>query len=569
MTNCNITLEIFDYEPKNNHSILINDLICIFILDKYEGSINIGQYKLQKINHQVNNIKNDIKYLLKIFNLKTMNIIGLSEIILPLSLIKNSCFISKEIKKKCIISIMDSILEKKFILSINVKIDLLNLTRNITSNKTNKTTFFKRKKIMIQNYNFMWDLKNTFHHFTPNIYKSKQIINSQNKKLKTYSNISSSSFRTYRKSKEKKNKSNSNDKKNYFNLKLGLEKDYLIKSRLKSKSNINKYDKFINTSPYSENNIKTHKKYINSATDIRPFYEISKNNSLIEGNIFIETEDNTEKINKKIYSSLNNLKQNKNKFNIKSRKIINNKNVKDKIENIINFHSLLILKINTLLEENKNLNKNLILNKERLNYLFKQKNRLNQLNLNLNSIKIKVNINFHCNKNIYRNEFQIHKKEFKIFQNIFNSYYFEYDILKYKESLILKNLDDKKKLRLLLNCITACIFSYGNISEIYTQNEVLKNKFKSLLIKYNLKENDDSIFPNVKDNIIILKTLNNKNYECNTIKEVDEKEEDSEDSFNEYKNEEIINEIENKKITTIQLNNIYSNVFKFGKKNKK
>ena len=566
MANCNITLEIFDYEPKNNHSIVINDLICIFILDNYEGSINIGQYKLQKINHQVKNIKNDIKYLLKIFNLKTMNIIGLSEIILPLSLIQNPCFLSQEIKKKCIISIIDSILEKKFILSINIKIDLLNLTRNnILSNKSNKTTFFKRKKIMIQNFNFMMDLKNSFHHFTPNIYKSKQIINSQNKKLKTYSNISSCSFRTNRKSIEKKNKSRSNDKNNFYNLKIGFEKDNLIKSRLKSKSNLNKYDN-LNTSPYSENNFKTHKKYINSATDIRPCYEISKNNSLIEGNFFIETEDNTEKINKKIYSSLNNLKQNKNKFNIKSRKILNNNNVKDKIENIINFHSLLILKVNTLLEENKKLNQNLILNKNRINFLFKQKNRLNQLKLNLNSIKIKVNLNFHCNKNIYRNEFQIHKKEFKIFQNIFNSYYFEYDILKYKESLIIKNLDDKKKIRLLLNCITACIFTYGNISEIYSQNEILKNKFKSLLLKYNLKENDDSFIPNIKDNIIILKTLNNKNYECNTIKEVDEKDEDSDDSFNDYKKDKIINEIENKKISPIQLNNISSNIFQFGKK---
>ena len=263
---------------------------------------------------------------------------------------------------------------------------------------------------------------------------------------------------------------------------------------------------------------------------------------------------------------MNNLKQNKNKFNIKSRKILNNNNVKDKIENIINFHSLLILKVNTLLEENKKLNQNLILNKNRINFLFKQKNRLNQLKLNLNSIKIKVNLNFHCNKNIYRNEFQIHKKEFKIFQNIFNSYYFEYDILKYKESLIIKNLDDKKKIRLLLNCITACIFTYGNISEIYSQNEILKNKFKSLLLKYNLKENDDSFIPNIKDNIIILKTLNNKNYECNTIKEVDEKDEDSDDSFNDYKKDKIINEIENKKISPIQLNNISSNIFQFGKK---
>ena len=41
MSNCNITLEIIGYEPKNLESITFNDLNCIFKLDNFEFTINI------------------------------------------------------------------------------------------------------------------------------------------------------------------------------------------------------------------------------------------------------------------------------------------------------------------------------------------------------------------------------------------------------------------------------------------------------------------------------------------------------------------------------------------------
>ena len=90
-------------------------------------------------------------------------------------------------------------------------------------------------------------------------------------------------------------------------------------------------------------------------------------------------------------------------------------------------------------------------------------------------------------KSIYTTQSLIHKKEFNIFQNIINSHYYEYDIL---DSLKSKNLDDKNNINLLLNCIKGCIFSFGNISDIYEQQEDLKIKFKSLLFRYNIREND-------------------------------------------------------------------------------
>ena len=49
MTNCDITIQIKGYEPKNNQSIPFNDLICIFQMDNYEDIINIVQYKFHKI----------------------------------------------------------------------------------------------------------------------------------------------------------------------------------------------------------------------------------------------------------------------------------------------------------------------------------------------------------------------------------------------------------------------------------------------------------------------------------------------------------------------------------------
>ena len=88
MSNCDITIQIINYEPKKNALIPFNDLICIFQINTYEGTINIGQYKFQKINHQINSIKKGLKYTIKIFNFKTMLILGLSDIIIPFSQLK-------------------------------------------------------------------------------------------------------------------------------------------------------------------------------------------------------------------------------------------------------------------------------------------------------------------------------------------------------------------------------------------------------------------------------------------------------------------------------------------------
>jgi hypothetical protein len=190
--------------------------------------------------------------------------------------------------------------------------------------------------------------------------------------------------------------------------------------------------------------------------------------------------------------------------------------------------------MNILMQKRKDLINNYLSNLEKVNYINKQKNRLKYLNVKSNYKEIKVNLNSKIKSKIYRNQNQTHKKELKLFQNIFNSYYFEYDILKYKESQLTRNMNINNKLKILISCVRACVYSYGNISQLYEDDEDSKIKLKVLLFKYKIKEIED--INNIKFNI----TLNNSNNKCNKInydidkikiiKEVDEdKEEDSED----------------------------------------
>jgi hypothetical protein len=311
----------------------------------------------------------------------------------------------------------------------------------------------------------------------------------------------------------------------------------MLKSNLRIET-INDDDKFLKIE-LNINNRKLFKKYNNSMTELRTStIEQTKFIPIIENSTFgnyIETEDNSEKIDNEIYSSLNFLKNNFNIFiNENNKDNLNKKKVEDIFQNLYNFYSLVNFKLNILIQKRKELINNYLSNLEKLKYINKQKNRLKYLNINSHYKEIKINLNSKINSKIYRNQNQTHKKELKIFQNIFNSQYFEYDILKNKEFQLIKNMNIDNKLKILISCVRACVFSYGNISQLYEDDEDSKIKLKVLLFKYKIKEIED--INNIQFNI----TLNNSNNNCNKInydidkikiiKEVDEdKEEDSED----------------------------------------
>ena len=558
MSNCNFILEIIGYEPKNIDPTLFNDFVCIFKLDNYEGKINIGQYMSQKINHFVKNIKSDLKYMIRMINLKTNSLIGITDLIIPFSLIKSTNVLSNnEINKQCILTMLESTKhllfgtfskERDIKISIKVSFEVLSRNNNNLIKKNYKSqAILKNKNLKFEN-NFNSKILNKNNDFstvkTPPSNKTKKTLDYRNEKFYTMPNNSVNPFKTS----QNKNKGINKIKKEFYSTRN--QNNQIIKSQIKNNSIIlNEKESYLNTSPNININ-KIERKYVSSMTEIiAPSNDHSKNISMLEPNLndnYIETEDNSDKIDNKIYSSLNYLKTNFNVYmNESNNEYLNQKVVKDNLESLFNFYLLLILKLDILNKKRNELKNLYYSNLEKIKFINMQRKQLNHLNSNLNFQKIKINLNSKCNNNIYKKQCQTHKKEFKIFQNIFNSYYFEYDILKYKESL------------LLISCVRASVYSYGNISQIYEDDEDSKIKIKALLFRYKIKEIEEE---NINNN-------NNKNYNIDKIKiikEVDEeKEEDSEEEFEEQVDKKI-KEIENKKLSSVKLIKISKNIFQFG-----
>ena len=571
MSNCNFILEIIGYEPKNIDPTLFNDFVCIFKLDNYEGKINIGQYMSQKINHFVKNIKSDLKYMIRMINLKTNSLIGITDLIIPFSLIKSTNVLSNnEINKQCILTMLESTKhllfgtfskERDIKISIKVSFEVLSRNNNNLIKKNYKSqAILKNKNLKFEN-NFNSKILNKNNDFstvkTPPSNKTKKTLDYRNEKFYTMPNNSVNPFKTS----QNKNKGINKIKKEFYSTRN--QNNQIIKSQIKNNSIIlNEKESYLNTSPNININ-KIERKYVSSMTEIiAPSNDHSKNISMLEPNLndnYIETEDNSDKIDNKIYSSLNYLKTNFNVYmNESNNEYLNQKVVKDNLESLFNFYLLLILKLDILNKKRNELKNVYYSNLEKIKYINMQRKKLIHLNLNTKIQKIKINLNSKINNNIYKKQCQTHKKEFKIFQNIFNSYYFEYDILKYKESLLAKNMDKNDKINLLISCVRASVYSYGNISQIYEDDEDSKIKIKALLFRYKIKEIEEE---NINNN------NNNKNYNIDKIKiikEVDEeKEEDSEEEFEEQVNKKI-KEIENKNLSSIKLIKISKNLFQFG-----
>ena len=84
MTNCNISIQIINYEPNNLSKIDLTDLVCLFKLDNFEGEINLSEISFQKINNIIKNIKKDLKYNIRLINSKSNSLIGISDYIIIL-----------------------------------------------------------------------------------------------------------------------------------------------------------------------------------------------------------------------------------------------------------------------------------------------------------------------------------------------------------------------------------------------------------------------------------------------------------------------------------------------------
>ena len=256
--------------------------------------------------------------------------------------------------------------------------------------------------------------------------------------------------------------------------------------------------------------------------------------------------------------------------------------LKNNILNLLEFYSLLTQKIKIISRKNMDDKYKYEENREKFFYEIKKLDKIVQKD-KLFEIKkhIHVNSNSFLNEKLINPLLKIKKAESKIFQNIFNVRYYEYDILKFKEKEKEKLFDEQNIVQLLLTLINNIILITGNVSQVYKQtNETLKFQyFKSLLGRYNINEKNEgqpgflnfnnlNSFIGIHKDLFLNKKNKNKSVVDDDIKVIKEVEEDKEDDEGKDSDK---NEEKNKEIDKILLEEFpkkYKCKFNFIKKDK-
>ena len=358
-------------------------------------------------------------------------------------------------------------------------------------------------------------------------------------------------------------------------------KKYITKPKTKknnSQSNINVYanNTLFSTTSTEQEFSDMDKIILEKGTEIRNDFNIQlKNNKKITLSNNINSTNLTS--NNNTNNSNNNLDISTNDNIIKVQIEIKNNLIK-----LIDFYSLLSQKLTKIKEKNDiSFEKNVIF-KEKLFTELKKNNSLTQKKT-LAEVENFMNINNHgsLNEKFLRPMIKLKKLEFKIFQNIFNIFYYEYDILKFKEFENNKKMDENVKIELLLMVFKNLVKNYGNISQVYLSNNIKKTLLKNCFNKYdivekesadwglgnnleNIEENRHSKDKILEKNKIIEKNENKNDInKFKVIKEVDEEKEeelDEEEKINSRNSEQISNnQISYSNSNTKENNNIYSN----------
>ena len=211
---------------------------------------------------------------------------------------------------------------------------------------------------------------------------------------------------------------------------------------------------------------------------------------------------NTSSLNKKnIFQSLS--EDNKNRAEQEDNLVpeYTQEEVRDKIIQLIYNNNKLKKEIKENIFTNMKLMKKLILCKSQYYTELKINNLLNN-KINDKNIKysIHVNVRSKLNEKIYFNMRKIKLKESKIFEKIF---YEHKNSPEYKAAEAKKKIQEKfeqqKKVHALLKIIRELIQKYDNLSQMYDNDEKKKLLFKSLLVRYGIREKEADKENNLND----------------------------------------------------------------------
>jgi len=166
---------------------------------------------------------------------------------------------------------------------------------------------------------------------------------------------------------------------------------------------------------------------------------------------------------------------------------LNQSEIKDKIIKQINDIDSLKKEIKQKINDNKNLIPKYFLYKEKYNSELKKNNCLKD-EKSLKEIKsiIHVNINSKLNEQFYLKMKGIKNKEMEVMENIFRDN--KKNMLK---KSVKKKLEQQKEIHALLKIIRELVKNYENLSQLYNDNEHKKIMFKSLLVRYGIREKEE------------------------------------------------------------------------------
>ena len=533
MNCCTVLIKIKDFMPKLS-KIPFNNYICVFTNNDFEGRISLMQYEYQHINHEIKDIKSDIIYKIKLIDLISQKIIGISEHYIKYNII-NKLDLGTSINFINQITILPYIKNTQKISSKLNYYNKINLTISTEIIKFNKTPI---NYISTENSDFLkLNLK-----FDPNKTKTlenkekyKNINNTNIKRINTNFNVNEKGKRDI-----SLNKYNEDDKnninlnmhnitvKNYYTINSATPLN--IKAFKNNKIYTKKYFKKLNKNKITENNYsaiksgeKQEKIYYNNKIYQSSTNKIHGKNKLNKNDYFssIESLDTNRSINlSKKKMILTKLKYNNNSFKVINASRSNSSSI-DKSNNKVNYFRLYSSKKHKSKNKLIFVNKSLEISSYNLTYkstsiLKKQKYNNNKLESIISPKNNKVKTN--CNnlkqihivnlKSKHSNDYQ-HKnnkyvKEYK--KNIISL--LEFYILLSKKMKKLKDLYNAKKSKYLLG--------KENLMNIKEKKNIIEEKKDENIIKKYLYVNIHSKL----NNQIISKFRNIKKKEINIFKNI-------------------------------------------------
>lgn len=364
--------------------------------------------------------------------------------------------------------------------------DSASLYYNKTKNKNQnlKKTFYNSENLN-ENMNTFKDIKRNSINNNKHSYNNSNINYSYNKKI-FFDDINNKNSILY----------NKNILKNYINNRLAKKIsfpplfDNINNNKNKGIRNLIFYNNY-NVSEnlegkseksYSRNSQKQKNMSISSVLNyfnyVKPFVPKSNKKSVLTRPKIKDKKILFDKSNTSKKNEINNIKINEN---------YNRNDIKERIIKFLHDNILFTQKIKQKIKENKNLVKKYILCREKYYSELKKKNFLYRKK-NHRQIKFIVHakINSQLNEKFYLNMKKIKKEELSLLYNILQD-----NKINQTKKKIQEKIEHQKKVHSLLNLIRELIKNYGNLSQIYNDDEQKKILFKSLLLRYGIREKEE------------------------------------------------------------------------------